>query len=858
MRGGRGVRILGGLAVLLCIALLLQLLGVFHFVGWSAPAPRSADQDAVRRLERELFEEMRRGAVLRGIPGIDTRQAGHGVVTGTIMLNVAGGGPRPLPGVQVQVLGLGETAVEPLPAVETDPEGVFTFVKVPAQAGYVLIVEHAPYRRIVLRGINVLKDRTTDVGTLLLGAPTSLSGRVLDARGRPIAAARVQVLRDESRADSFDARRAFFELQYAGSALAEAVAQSDGRFVIRDLPPGRYVLRVSAPGYATRFKSNVLVTVDEQSSAVRVILDAGAGFYGRVLDENGRGMADARVIAVALPGRKLNRLDKVEVRSAGDGSYRLDTLISGMSYGIEAWAKDYAPTGMLLLNVSGVTERDFRLTRTGRVEGRVTDEDTGEPVPEAQVTVVAGPLTGASPVATMTDETGHFVLPHVNPGPIRIVSCAAVGYQPGDKADMGGINGLAVVAGETTWLEWTLRGGGVVRGRVTADGGRPVAYATLALADRRKRRQRWTGEITGMSGADGRYELVGVRAGTYDLHVTAPGYAPLPDDETSRVDMDEALTTVEKDVRLLRGATLHGTIRAPDGGTVRGARVWLEAAAGGTARDRVRDLRAVSGANGGYRIQGAPPGVALVVAADHDAYVVARSAPQHLSAGQDRQVDVKLKGGARLSGRVEDVRGGAIEEARVRWGSIEGVAERELRDAFRADGYLGPRVLRTDTDGRFLLERLPPGRLLLKVEKEGYAPWYRRDLVIDGEADQQALTAVLVATAGIRGRVRAADTGRPLAAAFVYARERGPAEGEAQDPGRVQAVASAETAPDGTYLLEGLPPGVHEVVVWFAESYIGAAQNWRHPKVRRQGVATGSTGIDFELDPIVPPAADGG
>ena len=207
---------------------------------------------------------------------------------------------------------------------------------------------------------------------------------------------------------------------------------------------------------------------------------------------------------------------------------------------------------------------------------------------------------------------------------------------------------------------------------------------------------------------------------------------------------------------------------------------------------------------------------------------------------------------------MEDQRGGAVDDARIRWGSIEGVRERELRDAFRADEYLGPRVLRTDSDGRFLLERLPPGRLLIKVEKEGHAAWYRRDLVIGGEGVQPAVTAVLIATAGIRGRVRAADTGRPIAAAFVYARERGPAAGQEEDPGHVQAVASTETAADGTYLLEGLPPGVHEVVVWFAQGYIDAAQNWRHPKVRRKGVAAGATGVDFELDPILLPVPDGG
>jgi protocatechuate 3,4-dioxygenase beta subunit len=193
----------------------------------------------------------------------------------------------------------------------------------------------------------------------------------------------------------------------------------------------------------------------------------------------------------------------------------------------------------------------------------------------------------------------------------------------------------------------------------------------------------------------------------------------------------------------------------------------------------------------------------------------------------------------------------------VRWGNIDGVRDRDLRESFSADEFLGSRVLRTDADGRFRIDRLPEGRLLLKIEHEDFAAWYRKDLMIGASGEEPAVTAQLEATLTISGHVRGADTGRPVRGAFVYARERGPLEGQEPDPGRVQAVVSAESGEDGGYVLHHVPPGVHEIVVWIAEGYIGEAQQRRNAKVRHKGVVAGSAGVDFDLDPIVPPETVG-
>lgn len=867
MRGAGWLRagiVLGALGLLW---FLLAETGVFAgFTASEDPDPEVQQGDMLGDLEKELFERVVGGPSLEGLPGVEVRQFGEGVVAGTVVLHGSDGVCRPMPGVRVQLVGRrpqgqsprkGRAPIVPR-AADTDAEGRFTFVDVPAQGGYVLLVDHQPYRRVVLRGVFVRRDETTDVGTLTLGAPTSLTGEIVDAKGRAVRGATVQVLRDTSRSGSFDLRRALFELEGPMSPLAGGRVDENGRFRIEDVPPGRYVLRISASGYATRFKQGVLVTVDENSSAVRVVMDAGAGFEGRVTDADGNGLVGGRVIAAAMPGRRMLRFDRVEVETGPDGSYRIDTLVPGMRYALEAWAEGHAPTVRYIEVGSEVRTLDWELAGSGRIEGFILDDETGAGVPDCQVTVLAGPITGLSPVSTVTDEAGTFVLPYVNAGPIILFAAHAEGYQSNDEMNFASVRGMRVTSGETTRIEWRLTAGGAVVGRVTSDGGRAVPYASIALVDRNASRRRWSGELTGMSDARGEYAVLGVRPGEYDIRVSAPGYAPPSDKAETHVVMGSKLGEVAKDLSLRRGGTLEGTVTAPDGTALQGARVTLAPADGSTARELVRDLSCVSAANGSFRLPGVPPDVEILVQAAHDGWVQAVPVRARVGPGAVRKITLRLREGATLTGRVSDVRGAGIEDARVRWASVDGVSERELRTSFEADAHLGARVVRTDNDGRFRIEGLAPGKLLLKVEMEGYAAYYRRDLDITAEGTPPALAIELESTMTIRGRVTSAEGGTPIAQAFVYARERGAGDGAPVDPGRVQAVVSAETDAQGRYVLENVPAGVHEVVVWFADGHIGAAQDHRRDSVKRKDVEGGATGVNFVLDPVPPPGAEPG
>ncbi len=836
----------------LAIGAALAVLLFLSFSGIADPlgiAPHSYDDDSQSdpgwmEFEDRRLEELRKRATLRGIPGIDVKPQGVGILSGFVKQQLPDGDARPLVGVNLKLLGIDAEGRAVVLSLVTDETGLFEKHDLQANFGYELVIDHKPFRRRHVESICVRANRTTDLGTIFLGSPTTLLGKVHDDKGRVPVGAKVSVFRDQSRPDSFDLRGGLFELQGAFDSIASAEVQGDGTFAVKDLSPGRYLLRVAAPGYATAFRSGVIVTLDELSTTPHIILDPGAGYYGKVHDEEGRGIGGARVIAVAIPGERAQRIDRVDVTTAPDGRYRLDTLIPGVRYFLEAWADGFAPSGQFTVVADGVDKKDIELAVSGRVEGRVTDAETGAGIENAEVTIVAGTFSSLSPVSTHTDASGNYVFPNVNPGAVILIAAKAEGYQIREETNLGAVNGMKVVAGETLVFDWQLSRGAVIRGTVTERGGGPLAYVTLAFVDRRNRMR---GEVTALSDERGAYVVDGLWPGEFELRVTAPGYAPPLDAEQTRVTIEESTHEHLLDVTLERGATVRGVIMSPDGLPVAGARVVIEAGSGRRVDNRVRDLNAVSNRVGTFTIHGVPPRVEVFVIADHDEYVRTTSAPRRFSPGQDVQVELQLLPGVSLRGTVEDERRVAIAGARVRWGHVEADQAQRIRDSFRADQYLGTRVLRTDDNGAFVIDRVEPGLTLVKVEHDGYVHWFRKDLTIGAEGDPPPLKVTLQGALSVSGRVLDDATGRGVAGVFVYARERKPEEGRPDDPGRVKSLISAETTADGSFTLTGLPPGSHEVVVWFAAGYVSAAQNWNHASVRKQDIAAGAKNVTFRL-----------
>jgi protocatechuate 3,4-dioxygenase beta subunit len=812
--------------------------------------PNSRVDSAGDALEADSEEahvaELQGLADARRIPGLDAVPGGTGSLRGQVLQHVAGKTPVPLVGVTVRALGLrGDERVSF--EMETDAAGQFERLDAPALFGYMLSVRHAPFPEKLVRGVSVVRDRLTDVGVILLGAPTALRGFVRTSEGGPLRGAVVKVFRDTSRPDSFDLRRAIAELQSTADHLANVRVDANGAFEVDGLPPGRYLLRASAPGYASAFRRGVIVTVSENSTEPRITLDRGSGFEGRVLDESGVGLPGAQLLAVALPGGRARQVDREDARANGAGEYRMDSLTPGVRYFVQAFSEGFAPVGYMVQVGPEVTKRDFTLVSSGRIEGRITDAESGEGLAGAEISIILGNPLRPSPLSTVTDHTGYYAFEHAAVGPMIMFSATAPGYQAEDKLEIAGIQGVRVEAGETLVLDRALLAGGTLRGTVRDPEGSPVAAATVALVHRGRR---WAGERTGVTDGKGNYAILGLRAGEYDLRVSASGHAPLTEDEDARIEIKDDLKPATRDIVLQRGATVEGRVLSPEGEPVPACEVRVEAVGGGRKNDRVRDLVTVSGASGEYFLRGVPPDTRVQIVVAHDDYVEGRSEPVQFKAGALVPLDVSLRPGITLPGRVTDARGLAVAGATIRWGNVEGVSDRDLRDTFRADEHLTPRVLRSDERGAFVITHLPPGKTIVKVEHEGFAEWYRRDVQVTAEGEQNSLDVELEGAMPVSGRVRTLMGTAGIAGCLVYARQRDPDEAAEVDAGSVKALVTTETDVQGRYTLPGLPPGKYEIVLWFAPGYECAAREWRNERVRIKDVAAGSKGIEFRVDRI--------
>lgn len=116
-----------------------------------------------------------------------------------------------------------------------------------------------------------------------------------------------------------------------------------------------------------------------------------------------------------------------------------------------------------------------------------------------------------------------------------------------------------------------------------------------------------------------------------------------------------------------------------------------------------------------------------------------------------------------------------------------------------------------DAEGRYAVDRLRPGRYLLQIAAQGYAPSDEREVEISGDTSADA---GLLRGATLIGVVRDGKTQAPLEGAKISVEGRGGGGGGAAQP---FAVALSDAA--GHFQLSGLPPGQRSIFVAAAKHH---------------------------------------
>ena len=187
---------------------------------------------------------------------------------------------------------------------------------------------------------------------------------------------------------------------------------------------------------------------------------------------------------------------------------------------------------------------------TGSITGVVTDSVSGAPIRGAMVTAALSNMCGGRAI---TDSTGAYVLANLQPGPYIVVAHAR-NYHPYRYPDS-----VAVVAGQVTAdVNFALApmapppppNPGSISGIVTDSAtGEPVVGAVVMARHRRVM-------LRAVSGADGSYTIINVRAGNYRVSAHKQGYIPQMYPEPVIVDVGGSVTGINF-------ALVQGTIPPP-------------------------------------------------------------------------------------------------------------------------------------------------------------------------------------------------------------------------------------------------------------------------------------------------------
>ncbi|MFO7172467.1 MAG: carboxypeptidase-like regulatory domain-containing protein [Bacillota bacterium] len=480
---------------------------------------------------------------------------------------------------------------------------------------------------------------------------------------------------------------------------------------------------------------------------------------GQVVDTDGQPLPGAEVELFRYTA------GRVAVATAdGEGYFRFSDLTDGV-YWLRAWAPGH--TAGEVPYVPGTQEPFVTLTLApleAVVAGRVLDARTGQPVPEAEVTLIQ---TGVGAVAAGTTRAdGHFALSGPG-GEGYALAVRARGYQP-RLVDLGALAG-GKETGVTVALEpATARVGGTV---VTTVGGVPLASARVRVL-----RAGFGVVAEAFTGPDGSFDLeVPASTGegdTYQVDVLAPQHGALRTDPfllpggTIRSLTGESRLAVSPIQTQVTGRVLEA-----DGHGVGGAEVLLE-------RQGVGVIATVKAQpDGTFHITGVhvQPGARyrLRVIALDGARTGAVTDWVELTPGRPWEVTLQFKRGS----------GDMYDEGNIRVAVVDPAGrpvEGAVVELFR-EGYGKIREGTTDALGHRLFTRVegnqapasswwaPKGNgFVVRIRKPGYYDLVVGEPTLDVTKEQETVVnAVLYpVSAPVSGQVTDPD-GRPVAGAKV-------------------------------------------------------------------------------------------
>ncbi len=578
---------------------------------------------------------------------------------------------------------------------------------------------------------------------------------------------------------------------------------SQGRYRIDGIPPGGY--RIFALRNETDFISvlpeegrRITFRPDLLAQTVDIEVSRGGAIFGKVIDGEENPISEAKLSAVPKdlfsslfdPDSPLS-ID--EVRTSGDGSYRIAGLPLGKTYLVTAAAK-----GLVKATTDEIAfregereiELDIVLLSGSTISGQVVDS-SGLLASGVEVILQKEmkDLFQMEPPRNMqADANGRFHFKNVGPGNFTL-SAVREGREASKAIESDG---------ETPIPEVVLileapppdSGSGKVTGRVTDDTGKPLADVQIQLAGFGMVKGAFS--VNTKSKEDGTFTIENVPAGVFNLVVQQANHAPY---------MKSAVSAGQEpiDVVLQRVSDIKGTIVSrATGDPIEGALVrlnFIDEGMAGITRLMAGQIQeggpsAKSGPDGTFLLEKIAPGRARL-RAEASGFGPGFSEEFEILPGETLEgAKVELSEGGSISGVVLNPDGNPVGDALIRaLESTGNLFESQMRRMIPAL-LAGGRVPSTKSEGNgsFLLEHLPEAKLTLTASHPDFAP--SGDLEVTLGLDERREKVLLKLRKPGTIRVRAIQVDKPLPGLMVQVLGAGPmkmmtsdAEGKAEFTG---------------------------------------------------------------------------
>ena len=577
---------------------------------------------------------------------------------------------------------------------------------------------------------NLQPQSMTDV-EIQLAVPATISGKIMNEAGEPIqnAEARLQYLVSANWKPGVRGAG----LGSDDISIPPAKTDMNGEFVLRGLPQGTTTnLAIQGPGYAKEVHFKVPVGAE------------GLEFR---LKREGRIEGRLSYADTDAPGTNATvALQGIHPTTGGgrahvdaNGNYLLENLAPGMynlylDEGPEGWtaaAKD------LIKVVEGqtISKIDLTLVQGGFITGRVTDQDTNEPIANHYISFqdAARPESQAAGHSTETDENGVYRF-RAAPGRARVSTSAPEGYQ-----DIGPVRRyIDVVEAETVAADFQFSKGIELMGRILAEADKPVAGARVTDV------REWYKEYD-RSDKSGTFTIGGLRVGQKLALKAEHSELELRGKTEIEVQPD---TLIEIRMEQYEQVSVSGRVINRKGEPIPSVKIGLTHWISHQNRG-IGTTVAVTDGDGRFREIGLIVGDEYVISADAEGYRKAKTEGFIATAEMTQIADLVLLpvgGQFFIEGRVTDTSGAPVSGARV--------ITQQSSELWEAP---------TDNNGDYRLEGLSMAVIIaLSVDHPEYAYHHFKILKTNQRHD-----LVLVKADGyIAGKVVDAD-GKPIERARV-------------------------------------------------------------------------------------------